>query len=140
MLFMGTTKYPDENEYSEFIQNNGGFSNAWTSLTSTNFHFDIASDSFEEALDRFAQFFVSPLFSESAVEREMMAVESEFTMFVQDDTSRRKMVFQTLAHAESPYNCFDIGNLESLRQEGIRDKLLDFHAKWYSANLMNLVI
>jgi len=140
MLFMGTKKYPDENEYSEFIQNNGGYSNAWTSMTSTNFHFDIASDCFEEALDKFAQFFISPLFNESAVEREMMAVESEFTMFVQDDTSRRKMIFQTLAHRESPYHCFDIGSLESLKQDGIRAKLLSFHDRWYSANLMNLVV
>jgi insulysin len=62
-------------------------------MTSTNYHFDIASDSFEEALDMFAQFFISPLFSKGAVEREMMAVESEFQMFVQDDISRRKMVF-----------------------------------------------
>jgi len=51
---MGTDKYPDENEYSEFIQNNGGYSNAWTSMTNTNYHFEIASDAFEEALDMFA--------------------------------------------------------------------------------------
>ena len=39
MLFMGSEKYPAENEYSEFITNNGGYSNAWTSLTDTNYHF-----------------------------------------------------------------------------------------------------
>ena len=39
MLFMGTEKYPIENEYSEFISNNGGYNNAFTSLTDTNYHF-----------------------------------------------------------------------------------------------------
>ena len=32
------------------------------------------------------------------------------------------------------------GNLESLKQEGIRESLLKFHKTWYSANIMNLVI
>jgi insulysin len=31
MLFMGTDKYPGENEYTEFIKNNGGYDNAFTS-------------------------------------------------------------------------------------------------------------
>ena len=32
MLFMGTEKYPWENEYSEYLKNNGGYSNAYTAL------------------------------------------------------------------------------------------------------------
>lgn len=41
MLFMGSTKYPDENEYDEFIQKNGGSSNAFTELEFTNYHFEV---------------------------------------------------------------------------------------------------
>jgi insulysin len=37
LLFMGTDKYPEENEYSKFITDNGGYSNAYTSNTSTNY-------------------------------------------------------------------------------------------------------
>jgi insulysin len=61
MLFMGTEKYPSENEYSEYITNMGGMNNAYTSLTDTNYHFDCSTEGFEGALDRFAQFFISPL-------------------------------------------------------------------------------
>lgn len=32
MLFMGTEKYPIENEYSEYLKNNGGHANAYTAL------------------------------------------------------------------------------------------------------------
>lgn len=49
---------------------------------STNYHFDIATDAFEEALDMFAQFFISPLFNENAVDREMLAVDSEHKMYL----------------------------------------------------------
>lgn len=54
MLFMGTEKYPSENEYGEYIKNNGGYNNAWTSLTDTNYHFDSSNSAFAEALDRFS--------------------------------------------------------------------------------------
>lgn len=80
MLFMGTEKYPSENEYAEFIINNGGCDNAWTNMTDTNYHFDVSNEAFGEALDRFAQFFLSPLLSESATDREMKAVDSEYNM------------------------------------------------------------
>jgi len=52
--------------------------NAFTSLTDTNYHFDCSNDAFEEGLDRIAQFFISPTFSESAADREVKAVDSEF--------------------------------------------------------------
>jgi secreted Zn-dependent insulinase-like peptidase len=54
MLFMGSEKYPDENEYAEFITNNGGMNNAWTYLDQTNYHFDISNEAFEKAVDMFA--------------------------------------------------------------------------------------
>lgn len=85
MLFMGTEKYPSENEYTEFIKNNGGMNNAFTSLTSTNYHFDVANEAFEGALDRFSQFFLKPLLGESQTEREMKAVDSEYNQSLQSD-------------------------------------------------------
>ena len=54
MLFMGTEKYKGENEYTEFIKNNGGMNNAYTSLTNTNYHFDCSNEAFNDCLDRFA--------------------------------------------------------------------------------------
>lgn len=32
MLFMGSAKYPDENEYDDFLTKHGGSSNAFTEL------------------------------------------------------------------------------------------------------------
>lgn len=40
------------------------------------------------ALDRFAQFFLAPLFTESATEREVNAVDSENTNYQKDDNWR----------------------------------------------------
>lgn len=63
MLFMGTEKFPDEAEYDEYISKNSGSTNAFTDKQITAYMFDVSNAAFEGALDRFAQFFISPLFS-----------------------------------------------------------------------------
>jgi insulysin len=92
MLFMGTEKYPNENEYSEYIKNNGGYNNAYTSLINTNYHFECSNEAFEGALDRFAQFFIAPLLGADQTDREMNAVDSEYNMSLQNDGWRKYMM------------------------------------------------
>lgn len=140
MLFMGTEKYPSENEYAEYISNNGGYNNAFTSLTDTNYHFEVSNEGFEEAVDRFSQFFLAPLMNESSTEREMKAVDSEYNMSLTNDAWRKFNLIQDLAHKDSQLNRFHCGNLESLKKDGVRESLLEFHRKWYSSNIMNLVL
>ena len=52
MLFMGTEKYPCENEYNKYLSEHGGCSNAYTAADHTNYYFDVAPDAFAGALDR----------------------------------------------------------------------------------------
>ena len=114
MLFMGTSKYPSENEYSQFMQNNGGMNNAYTSLTNTNYHFDCSNEAFQEGLDRFAQFFICPNFSQSGAKREMNAVDSEFNQSLQSDSWHFFNLNQKLSNPQSFFNRFNCGNLKSL--------------------------
>ena len=74
MLFYASEKYPKEDEYSKFISDNGGSTNAWTASENTNYQFSVNQDHIEEAIDRFAQFFVSPLISADGVERRVEVV------------------------------------------------------------------
>jgi len=43
MLFQGTEKYPNEKEYIEYIKNNGGYNNAFTTTQDTSFFFDCSN-------------------------------------------------------------------------------------------------
>ena len=61
MLFIGTEKYPDVDGYQHFIAQHGGSSNAYTAGDHTNYFFDIQPEYFPQAMDRFSQFFISPL-------------------------------------------------------------------------------
>ena len=46
MVFMGSKKYPAENEFDKFISEHGGSSNAYTADETTNFHFAIPRKNF----------------------------------------------------------------------------------------------
>lgn len=48
MLFMGSTKYPSENEYDSFISQRGGYSNAMTECEYTVYHFEIPPAHFSQ--------------------------------------------------------------------------------------------
>ena len=76
MLFQGTEKYPSENEYSEFMSNNGGMNNAFTSQTNTNYHFECSNEAFEEGFDRMAQFFICPKFKADATSDQIVSNET----------------------------------------------------------------
>ena len=143
MLFLGTQKYPAAEEYQEFIRANGGTHNAFTSYEFTTYFFDINSSLLDPALDRFSQFFTAPLFTPKYVDRERNAVESEYRARMKDDARRRFYVQKDVTNPRHPFSFFQSGSLETLSDNGehtIRDDLLDFYAKNYSANLMTLAV
>lgn len=70
----------------------------------------------------------------------MKAVDSEFNQALQNDAWRFYSLLLTESNPDSLFNRFNIGNLISLKKEGIRDELLAFHKKWYSSNIMKLCV
>ncbi|WP_372781214.1 insulinase family protein [Litorivivens sp.] len=144
MLFLGTEKYPDAGEYQTFVAGHGGSHNAYTSFEHTNYFFDIGAGHLDDALDRFSQFFVAPLFNAEFVGREVNAVNSEYQARIQNDYRRTLDVFKELANPEHPFTKFTVGNLATLLggrgEEALRQDLLDFYKKYYSANRMTLVV
>ena len=79
LISMGSKKYPGENEYGKYIEENRGDYNARTKEDKTVYYFGISNEAFEGALDRFAHMLISPTFNESSVEREIQAVDNEFS-------------------------------------------------------------
>lgn len=146
MLFLGTKNYPQENEYTKFLSEHGGSSNASTVAEHTSYYFDVSAEHLPQALDRFAQFFIEPLFNEDVTDREVNAVDSEHDKNRQSDAWRFDQLEKSFSKAGHPYRKFGTGNKETLdiipKQKGlnVRDELLKFHKKWYSSNVMTLAI
>ncbi|CDK28106.1 unnamed protein product [Kuraishia capsulata CBS 1993] len=146
LLFMGTEKYPLENEYSSFLSKNSGYSNAYTSSQDTNYYFEVGYEHLDGALDRFAQFFISPLFDKSCKDREIKAVDSENKKNLQNDNWRFHQLEKSLTSTKHPYNGFSTGNYQTLgeipEKNGldVREELISWYNSHYSANLMRLVV
>ncbi|KIW07432.1 uncharacterized protein PV09_02272 [Verruconis gallopava] len=170
LLFMGTEKYPAENAYNQYLTAHSGYSNAYTASTSTNYYFEVAASNSPSpsrtssqinlssqptsktdsplygALDRFAQFFIKPLFLEDTVDRELRAVDSENKKNLQSDTWRLHQLNKSLSNPKHPYCHFSTGNYKTLHDEPlargvkIRDEFIKFYEKHYSANRMKLVV
>uniref|UniRef100_A0A8C4GT09 Insulin-degrading enzyme n=1 Tax=Dicentrarchus labrax TaxID=13489 RepID=A0A8C4GT09_DICLA len=146
MLFLGTKKYPKENEYSQFLSEHAGSSNAFTSGEHTNYYFDVSHEHLQGALDRFAQFFLCPLFDESCKDREVNAVDSEHEKNLMNDAWRLFQLEKATGNPNHPFSKFGTGNKLTLEtrpsKDGIdiRQELLQFHSTYYSSNLMGLCV
>ena len=149
MLFLGTKQYPQEDSFEAFLSNNGGTSNAYTESEDTVYHFTMQAEAdirFKEGLSRFGSFFTSPLFTETATGRELNAIESENAKNLQADNFRVYQIEKARQNPDHPHSKFFTGNKQTLlldtRKYGIdlREQLVEFYNKYYSANQMTLAV
>ena len=91
-----------------------GSSNAYTDSEDTVYYFNCNHQHLEGALDRFSQFFISPLFSPSSTERELNAIESEHSKNINNDAFRLFQLEKGLAESSHPLSKFATGNKKTL--------------------------
>lgn len=145
MLFMGSTEFPDENEYDSYLSKHGGSSNAYTETEHTCYHFEVKREFLKDALKRFSRFFISPLVKAEAMEREVLAVDSEFNQALQSDSCRLQQLQCHTSTPDHPFNRFFWGNKKSLTdamEKGInlREQILKLYNENCHAGLMKLVV
>ncbi|KAM3963851.1 nardilysin [Aphomia sociella] len=145
MVFMGSEKYPKENEFDAFIKKKGGSDNAYTASEETTFYFEIQEKHLAQAMDMFSQFFVSPLMKKEAMQREREAIESEFSLATPSDSNRKDQLLSSLFPKGHPMRTFTWGNLRSLRDDINDDEKLhqaahEFRKRHYSAHRMTVAV
>ncbi|CAO2840084.1 unnamed protein product [Amaranthus hypochondriacus] len=145
MLFMGSAEFPDENEYDSFLSKHGGASNAYTEAEHTCYHFDVKREFLRDALRRFSQFFISPLVKAEAMEREVLAVDSEFNQALQNDSCRLQQLQCHTSVTGHPFNRFFWGNKKSLfdaMEKGVdlRQRIMKMYEDNYHGGVMKLVV
>ncbi|XP_062565638.1 nardilysin isoform X2 [Armigeres subalbatus] len=144
MIFMGSKKYPTENEYDAYISKCGGFDNAITDLEETTFYFEIDEEYLSGALDRFSSLFTSPLIKRDSICRERDAVESEFQTNINSFSSMREQLLGSLGREDHPSSLFSWGNLRTLKDNVTDDELHailhQFQKRHYSAHRMHFAV
>ena len=139
LLFLGTETYPEEDGFMGYVQNNGGTVNAYTASDRTVYMFSTNNNAFDAGLNRFAHFFIDPLFDPSGVGRELHAVDQENAKNIENDSWRWWMILKETGNQNSPNATFSTGNAKTLGKIPPSEV-----RKWwedhYSAEKMHLVI
>ena len=139
MLFLGTKKYPEVGSYKKFLDAHSGGSNAYTSGHLTNYFFQVSHDGFNEALDRFSDFFKAPSFDKTYALREVKAVNNEHEKNKLNDGWRGNYVAGLMSEPGHPVANFGTGNQETLSGTN-GPALFDFYERYYAASNMKLAL
>ena len=132
LLFLGNKKNPDKNDFHSFIQNSGGYDNAYTTQTSTCYFFNINTHKMKEAIDKLVWFFKEPLLDEKYIDSEKNIINSEHNKNINSDNWIITSLFKKFMK-KSNYKNFGTGNNSSLK--GItKDYIKRFFDKYYRSD------
>ncbi|WP_016954659.1 insulinase family protein [Catenovulum agarivorans] len=143
MLFLGTKSYPEADGFNKFLSENGGMRNAYTAHSNTNYYYQVVNGKLAESLARFSEFFTAPLFDKSYSEKELSAIDNEWSKRKSDDQFARMLINNRTSAAGHPIHTFSMGNKQTLSDKADSElyaQMREFYQTYYSANLMNLVI
>lgn len=140
MILTGSRRFSKPNYFTEFINKHGGDYNAHTTNTFTSYYFSIRTEYFEKALIIFSSFLVDPLFSKDIYLSEINSVDAEHTKNLFIDNFIVIDMLKHLVNKSNPYYKFTTGNKATLGKKGTYNSLIDFYNKYYSSNLMKIVV
>ena len=143
MLFLGSKKYPVINEYSKFMSQNGGYTNAYTAQDATVYGFEVNDNVFGEALDRLGDVMHTPLLDEKYADKERHTVNAENETYVDNDMRKLYALQRYSLNPEHPMARFSTGDLTTLVDKPgsvLQQELELFFKQNYSANTMKVAL
>lgn len=139
LLFMGSEKYPEQNDYHSYIQINGGQDNAFTGDTITCYYLALETSFLKKGIEMLSWFFRAPLLNESHIESEMEIIDSEHNKNILSDSWIMDDIFKNFIKSNSKYKKFGTGNLKSLNNI-TKEDIMKFYDKYYTTDNLYVCI
>ncbi|CUS23583.1 LAQU0S10e03730g1_1 [Lachancea quebecensis] len=123
ILSAGSKKYPRSSHYHEIVAQNGGSHNAYTTGENTTFYFELpaSNDSgellFDKVLDVLASSFKNPVFSDSSINKEIYAIESEHNINKASTPKQLYHATRLLGNPRHSFSRFCTGDFATLCEE-----------------------
>ena len=133
LLFMGSEKYPEQNEYHSYIQINGGYDNAYTGDKITCYYLSLETSFLKKGIEILSWFFRAPLLGLTHIKSEMEIIDSEHNKNILSDHWIMDDIFKNFIQDNSKYKKFGTGNMESLNNITKKD-IVDFYDKYYTTD------
>jgi insulysin len=146
MVFLGSEKYPNPDDFSQHLALYNGYHNAYTASGETVYYNEVGYEGMEKGMDVFAQFFIAPTLDEAMVNKEIHAVDSEHKKNMPDTKWQIYHLVEDIANPKNPMSKFSTGNLETLKTKpeangkSLVTALKTFHKEHYCSQKLHLVI
>ncbi|WP_447648925.1 pyrroloquinoline quinone biosynthesis protein PqqF [Pseudomonas abietaniphila] len=140
LFFLGTKRFPAEQNLMAYVQRHGGQVNASTRERTTDFFFELAPPVFAGGLERLCEMLAHPRMSMADQLREREVLHAEFIAWSRDAASRVQLKRLQPISPLHPLRWFHAGNRFSLPvpRPAFQLALQDFYRRFYQAGQMTL--
>jgi coenzyme PQQ biosynthesis probable peptidase PqqF len=140
LFFLGTERFPGNENLMAFVQRHGGQVNASTRERTTDFFFELPRAVFRDGLDRLCEMLVRPRMTLADQLREREVLHAEFIAWLHDDAARELLVRLQPLSAAHPLRGFHAGNRYSLPvpRQSFQHALQGFYRRFYQAGQITL--
>ena len=145
-IVMGSKNYPGTNDFYDFIAENGGISNAFTTGEVTDVNYQVNTVALNQSLKILADMYEHPNFPYTTCQLESFSIESEFQLSYNSVADKISGVLLALYDSQSPAGKFSVGNyytlVKNITESGrnFSEELKRQHQKYYSPHLMTLTV
>ncbi|MFT2091259.1 insulinase family protein [Paraglaciecola sp. 2405UD69-4] len=143
MLFSGNHQFPFPNEFADYLANYNGTINASTGTEFTSYFYELNNDNNQIALVHLFAMIVKPKFHKSFIEKEISAIDAEFSLKQKDDLRRLYQVHKETCNPAHPFSKFSVGNKSVFSEFSLlelQQKLLKFHQRFYQPQNASLCL
>ena len=140
LFFLGTERFPANDNLMAYVQRHGGQVNARTSERHTDFFFELPVAVFAGGLERLCDMLAHPRMNLDEQLREREVLHAEFIAWAREPSAQRQLsLFQPLNPAH-PLRAFHAGNRYSLPipRPAFQQALHDFYRAFYHAANISL--
>ncbi|TDV59561.1 pyrroloquinoline quinone biosynthesis protein PqqF [Pseudomonas sp. LP_7_YM] len=140
LFFLGTARFPAEQNLMTYVQRHGGQVNASTRERTTDFFFELPPGAFAGGLERLCEMLVHPRMTKADQLREREVLHAEFIAWARDIAARDQLKLLQPLSALHPLRWFHAGNRYSLPvpRPAFQQALQDFYRTFYQAGQMTL--
>lgn len=132
LLFMGSSKFPEQNTYHSYVQMCGGIDNAFTGDNITCYFLELESEFLEKGVEMLSWFFREPLLDMKHINSELEIINSEHEKNLLSDTWIMDDIFKIFIK-KSKYSNFGTGNLTSLK-DITKEDIMNFYNTYYTTD------
>ena len=143
LLFTGSESYKENHYIEKIINKYHGQENGVTKAFATSYFYKLEAEGLEEFLPVLVDAVKNPLFSMENVLKEVNNVNSEISMrMTYNKNLAYYKIIKAIGNKQSRIFSDGFANIDSksINIEQLRARIIEFHKKYYSANIMTLAI